>query len=97
MKTNLLSLKAALALLFVVLSAQGAKAGEVQTVLGNGIVSGFTATSGTGGSNPGEEYPHLVDGDTGKKFFSGSNDVFVEFHSSVAFIPTGYILTTGNL
>lgn len=66
------------------------------------IFAGFTATSGVGGTGN-EGYPKLVD----NKFTSsdwtkwcytlpGNIITYVEFHSDVPFIPTSYILTTGN-
>ena len=65
------------------------------------IVTGYTHTSGTAG-NKGETSSMLVDGDMTTKWCvshftpSASNPIFIEFNSAEAFIPTGYVLTTGG-
>ena len=68
----------------------------------NQTFAGFTATSGVGGTGD-EGYPKLVDNkftssDWTKWCYSlpGNITPYVEFHSDVPFIPTSYILTTGN-
>ena len=61
----------------------------------------YTATSGTTG-NANEDYGNLVDGKKNTKWcvsncdFSGSNTLYIEFHSDIPFVPTGYVMTTGN-
>ena len=58
------------------------------------LFSGFTATSGTGGTGDGG-YAKLVDGRTDTKLCCNhDNPTFVEFYSSGLFVPTGYIMTT---
>ena len=60
------------------------------------LFSGFTATSGTGGTGDGG-YAKLVDGRTDTKLCCNhDNPTFVEFYSSGLFVPTGYIMTTGG-
>ena len=64
------------------------------------IYTGFTKTDGTSG-NTGEGPEKMVDGNRNSKWCvtktpSTSNPIFIEFNSSGAFVPTGYILTTGN-
>ncbi len=70
----------------------------VSTTVENGIYTGFTATSGTTGANTSEGYAKLVDGNKSKKWCIIDLDgtCYVEFNSDIPFIPTGYILTTGN-
>ena len=61
------------------------------------IVTGFAATSGTAGTDENENYAKLVDGDRTTKWcitqFSGC---YIEFEANEAFVPSAYILTTGN-
>lgn len=60
------------------------------------IITGYTDTDGTPG-NPSEDYPNLVDNDRSTKWCTGIGDgVYIEFQRESGFIPTGYILTTGN-
>ncbi len=66
----------------------------------------FTATDGLEGTwtknhpNSSEAYGKLVDGDTATKWCTISQDSFntiwIEFNASEAFIPKGYLLTTGG-
>ncbi len=60
------------------------------------IITGYTATDGTSGYNSGENYPNLVDNDRTTKWCRQKDNVYIEFHSESSFVPTGYILTTGN-
>lgn len=67
------------------------------------VFTKFTATSGTQGTGSDENYWKLVDGDTGTKwcivngsYQSSGYDTYIEFKSDMAFIPKGYILTTGG-
>ena len=60
------------------------------------IITGYTATDGTSGYNSGENYTNLVDNDRTTKWCRQMNNVYIEFHSELSFVPTGYILTTGN-
>ena len=70
------------------------------TVFENGVVKGFIATEGTvpDGSNYNERYDKLVDGTTGTKWciVGIGGGIYTQFESTVAFVPTGYRLTTGN-
>ena len=64
------------------------------------IVTGYTATAGTNGQS-GESYDKLVDNSTSTKWcVVHSNDTFngayIEFNSNIPFVPTGYVMTTGN-
>ncbi|MBR0483592.1 MAG: starch-binding protein, partial [Oscillospiraceae bacterium] len=70
----------------------------VSTTVENGIYTGFTATSGTTGANTSEGYAKLVDGNKSTKWcvIDPDGTCYVEFNSDISFIPTGYILTTGN-
>ena len=61
------------------------------------IITGYTATGGTAGVNTNQSYPKLVDNDKSTKWCASlDNGIFIEFHSEEEFIPTAYILTTGN-
>ena len=60
------------------------------------IITGYTATSGAGGYNSNEDYANLVDNDRSTKWCRSSSGVYIEFHSQQDFVPTGYVLTTGN-
>ena len=66
-------------------------------ITGVGGASYFTVTGGTGGTKAEEDYDKLMDGTPDTKWcitsFSGC---YIEFQADNAFIPTGYILTTGN-
>ena len=77
-------------LLMVVMTCASAWASDA-------IVTGFTATSGTAGTSENENYAKLVDGDRTTKWcitqFSGC---YIEFEADSAFVPTAYILTTGD-
>ena len=79
-------------------SGQGASSTIVSTTVENGIYTGFTATSGTNGTSTSEGYAKLVDGNKSTKWciVNPNNTCYVEFNSDIPFIPTGYILTTGN-
>ena len=83
-------LRAAVTLAVMLMTAASAWASDP-------IVTGFTATSGTAGTGEDENYAKLVDGDRTTKWcitkFSGC---YIEFEANAAFIPTAYILTTGN-
>ena len=88
---NIFLARAAMTLLVAVLCAAGLQAK---------IYTGFTQTAGTTG-NPNEGIDKMVDGDRNTKWCvtrtpSTTNPTYIEFNSSVAFVPTGYILTTGN-
>lgn len=76
-------------LLFVVLCSEGAWAQVFETT--------YTATAGSSGVSGNEGYAKLVDGNTSTKWCTGyTTSAYIEFHSAQAFIPTGYVLTTGN-
>jgi hypothetical protein len=71
------------------------------------IYTGFTFvpddnhTYGTAGASSSEGPGSFVDGDRNSKWCvthapTTQNPIFIEFSSSVAFTPVGYILTTGN-
>ena len=66
------------------------------------IVRGFIPTAGSGVNYGNEAYYQLVDGkltpEDGTKWcmVGIGSGIYIEFESSVAFVPTGYILTTGN-
>ena len=65
------------------------------------LVGGFTPTGGTLGVIS-ENYAFLFDGDKSTKWcvtdcnFTDDNVVCVEFYADVPFVPTGYVMTTGN-
>jgi uncharacterized protein YceK len=63
----------------------------------NGTIT-YTATSGTAGTYDGEDYDKLLDGDKDTKWCVTSlgNPTYIEFETSEAIVPTGYILTTGD-
>ena len=83
--------RAAMTLLLVVLCTAGLQAK---------VYTGFTKKGGTDGfTNEGPE--KFVDGNRNSKWCVSksptvSNPIYIEFESNVAFVPTGYILTTGN-
>ena len=88
---NIFLARAAMTLLVAVLCAAGLQAK---------IYTGFTQITGTTG-NPNEGPDKMVDGDRNTKWCvtgtpSLTDPTYIEFNSSVAFVPTGYILTTGN-
>ena len=62
------------------------------------IVTDYFATEGTAGANSNENYDKLLDDNRNTKWCVTNlgNPTFVEFHHGSPFIPTGYILTTGN-
>ena len=60
------------------------------------LISGFTATAGDGNASTSEGYMKLVDGDKYTKWGRSSTTGSVEFFSTRPFIPTAYILITGN-
>ena len=70
---------------------------ERKTIFKDGVLSGFTADVGSNGKGQ-EGYPNAIDNNTGSVWTGNLIDAtyFIEFHSSGAFIPTGYIITTGN-
>lgn len=56
----------------------------------------YTVTKGSGGFTD-EGHANLVDGKTGTKWCTGNySSAYIEFNSAEAFVPTGYVLTTGN-
>lgn len=56
----------------------------------------YTVTKGSGGFTD-EGHENLVDGNTSTKWCtSNTSSAYIEFHSAQAFVPTGYVLTTGN-
>lgn len=65
------------------------------------IVTGYTPTGGTLGVIS-ENYVFLFDGDKNTKWcvtdctFQGNDRVLVEFYADIPFVPTGYVMTTGN-
>ena len=83
-------LRLAMTLLMAVMTCASAWASDA-------IVTGFTATSGTAGTSENENYAKLVDGDRTTKWcitqFSGC---YIEFEANEAFVPSAYIMTTGN-
>lgn len=83
-------LRAAMTLAVMLMTAASAWASDP-------IVTGFTATSGTAGTGEDENYAKLVDGDrTTKWCITKFSSCYIEFEANAAFIPTAYILTTGN-
>ena len=62
------------------------------------IVTGYYAISGTQGRNNSEQFTMLVDGDKTTQWCVTERDLpfFVEFNSTEAFVPTGYVMTTGS-
>ena len=58
----------------------------------------YTATSGTTGVKDAEDYDMLVDGDKSTKWCVTNleSPIFIEFKTSTAIVPKGYVLTTGN-
>ncbi len=64
------------------------------------VITGYTATSGTGGANDNEGFEKLVDGLTSTKWcvtgFNNSKTIYIEFNTDYSIIPTGYVMTTGN-
>ena len=81
-----LSMRAAMTLLLAVMTSVGAW----------GFT--YTATSGTAGTHDGENYDKLLDGDKDTKWCVTSlgSPTYIEFETSEAIVPTGYILTTGD-
>ena len=66
------------------------------SIIPDPIITGYTATKGTQGVN-GEVYANLVDNNTSTKWcVDQSNNIYIEFNTTSSFIPTGYVLTTGN-
>ena len=97
MKTNkLLSILLSVCLLIGMLPL-GAVPAEATTVV-SGVHTGFTATGGTAGASYDENYDKLVDGNLNTKWcvVDPDNPNYIEFYADEAFVPTGYILTTGN-
>ena len=88
MKVKLLTL---LALLLTV-ATQGFSADDKH------VYTSYTATSGNGSSNDGENYEKLVDNDKSTKWcvLNMQSNTFIEFQSEEPIIPVGYIMTTGN-
>ena len=83
--------RAAMTLLLVMLCSLGnvARAQVFETT--------YTATKGSAGFASEEGYASLVDGKTSTKWcLTISSSPYIEFHSAQAFVPTGYVLTTGN-
>lgn len=66
------------------------------SIIPDPIITGYTATSGASGYNSNEDYANLVDNDRSTKWCRSKDNVYIEFHSESSFVPTGYILTTGN-
>lgn len=62
------------------------------------IVTGYYAISGTPGHNSSEQFTMLVDGDKTTQWCVAERSLpfFIEFHSTEAFVPTGYVMTTGT-
>ena len=66
------------------------------------IVTGYYPLAGTQGHKSSENFPSLVDGNKSTKWcvtgftVSASNPIYIEFYSTEVFIPTGYVMTTGN-
>ena len=62
------------------------------------VYTKYTATSGNGKSNDGENYEKLVDNDKSTKWcvLDMQGNTFIEFQSEEPIIPVGYIMTTGN-
>ena len=58
----------------------------------------YSASDGTTGANSNEGYAKLVDGNKSTKWCVTSlgSPTFIEFSTSEAIIPQGYVLTTGN-
>ena len=98
-------LTASIGLLLIALCSVNARAQETISINGNDypILSGFTATAYQQGDNTWnnqEGYKKLVDGNKGSKWLSSNEtnwlDLYIEFNYSTAFVPKGYLLTTGN-
>ena len=66
------------------------------SIIPDPIITGYTASSGASGYNSNEDYANLVDNDRSTKWCRSKDNVYIEFHSESSFVPTGYILTTGN-
>ncbi len=62
------------------------------------VVTDYNPKAGTEGASSNENYQKLVDDDPNTKWCVNSltDTTFIEFHHGSPFIPTGYILTTGN-
>ncbi len=62
------------------------------------VVTDYNPKAGTEGASSNENYQKLVDDDPNTKWYVNSltDTTFIEFHHGSPFIPTGYILTTGN-
>ena len=62
------------------------------------VYTSYTATSGNGSSNDGENYDKLVDNDKSTKWcvLNMQSNTFIEFQSEEPIIPVGYIMTTGE-
>lgn len=61
------------------------------------LFSGFTATACSGSLTSSEGGAKLIDNDTGTKWcMTNTESGWIEFYSNEAFIPTAYVLTTGN-
>ena len=79
-----------------IIGADGYTVSVNDSIIPNPIITGYTATKGTSGYS-GENYPNLVDNDRSTKWCVGqSNNIYIEFNTTSSFIPTGYVLTTGN-
>ena len=88
MKVKLLTLLA----LLLTAATQGFSADDKH------VYTSYTATSGNGSSNDGENYDKLVDNDKSTKWcvLDMQGNTFIEFQSEEPIIPVGYIMTTGN-
>ena len=69
-----------------------------ETTVEYGRYYGFTAITGSPGNSDAEGIASLVDGKTYTKWCVTTlgNPTFIEFNSSLAFVPTGYRMITGN-
>ena len=87
--------RAAMLLLLAVFTTTSAQAQSTDP-----IVTGYWPLSGTVGHNSKENFPMLIDGDRTTKWCvteqAISSTFYIEFYSQEAFVPTGYVLTTGN-
>ncbi len=97
-KNRLLSIVLALVIVMCVLPFGSVSVVAASTTVKDGIYTGFSASRGTYGTGSNEAYYMLVDGDLSSKWCvtSLANPTYIEFSSSFAFVPSGYILTTGG-
>jgi hypothetical protein len=79
-----------------IIGADGYTVSVNDSIIPDPIITGYTVTDGTSGYSVNEGCAKLVDNDRSTKWCRSSSNVYIEFHSQQDFVPTGYVLTTGN-